>query len=127
MQNVIYLLIGGSLGTLARYGLTAAIASRLAVNFPFGTLAVNMAGCFLVGFLDVLIERKMQMPAQMRILFISGFCGAFTTFSAFILESYALMREGDMLRALINVFGSVALGLILFRFGLLAAESAFPN
>jgi fluoride exporter len=122
MQKLIFLVIGGSAGTLARYALTAAITSRAGLGFPFGTLAVNMLGCFLVGFLDVLAERKLHMVPQMRIMFVTGFCGAFTTFSAFILESYSLMREGEMLQALANIFGSVGLGLIMFRLGLWLAE-----
>ncbi len=114
-----YLIVGGVLGTVARYALSGALMQRTGMDFPYGTLAVNLIGCFLVGFLDVLAERKFQATPQMHILFVTGFCGAFTTFSAFILESYALVKAGAMLQALINVFGSVAAGLILFRIGIL--------
>jgi len=117
-----YLIVGGIAGTLARYALTGAMHQKMGMAFPYGTMAVNLLGCFLVGFLDVFAERKFSLVPQMRILFVAGFCGAFTTFSAFILESYTLVREGEMLRAFVNVFGSVALGLIVFRLGLLLGE-----
>ena len=123
MNTWLYLIFGGILGTLARYGLSVVIVQKAGPHFPWGTFAVNMLGCFLVGFLDILAERKFQAVPQMRLLFVTGFCGAFTTFSAFILESYSLIRAGDLIQALGNVFGSVAVGLILFRLGIIAAEA----
>lgn len=123
MDKWIYLVVGGVLGTLARYVLSGAMQHKMGMAFPYGTLAVNMLGCFLVGFLDILAERKFSSTPQMRLLFVTGFCGAFTTFSAFILESYTLVREGEMVRAFLNVGGSVALGLILFRAGFLLGEA----
>ncbi len=122
MEKWLYLIAGGAAGTLARYVLTGAVHLKTGLDFPYGTLAVNLLGCFLVGFLDVLAERKFPGNFQLRLLFVTGFCGAFTTFSAFILESYSLVRAGEMLRAFLNVFGSVAAGLICFRVGILLGQ-----
>ena len=112
MDKWLCLAAGGVLGTFARYSLGS-------------TLAVNMLGCFLVGFLDIWAERKLSLVPQMRLLLITGFCGAFTTFSALILENYALLRAGETIRALFNMFGSLAIGLVLFRLGMLLAEYIF--
>ncbi len=113
------------MGTLARYGISGAISKIAVANFPYGTFTVNMIGCFLVGFLDILAERKFNTSPQMRLLFVTGFCGALTTFSAFILESYSLMRAGEMFGAAINIFASVMAGLLLFRLGILLGEIIF--
>ncbi len=121
MNNWIALILGGIAGTIARYSLAGAIFHKTGMDFPYGTLAVNLLGCFLVGFLDVLIERKFTVPSTVRLMMITGFCGAFTTFSAYILESYTLIKSGAMIKALLYLFGSISLGLILFRVGMLTA------
>ena len=118
MNNLLALIVGGVAGTVARYVLAGAIFHKAGMDFPYGTMAVNLLGCFLVGFLDVLIERKFPVPSTMRLMMITGFCGAFTTFSAYILESYALIKVGAMVKALLYLFGSLSFGLILFRVGM---------
>lgn len=118
MEKWFCLAAGGVLGTLARFAMTGAVMAKTGAQFPYGTMAVNMLGCFLVGFFDVLTERKCAMSPQVRLFLMAGFCGAFTTFSAFILESYTLARSGEMFRAFIYIFGSVALGLVFFRLGI---------
>ena len=122
MDKWAYLITGGILGTLARYILSGTVDHKAGMALPFGTLTVNLVGCFLVGFLDIWAERKFTLMPHMRLLLVTGFCGAFTTFSAFILESYTLVREGHMAQAFMNVMGSVALGLIVFRLGMLLGE-----
>ena len=123
MAKLISLILGGALGTLARYGLAGITYRVLGANFPYGTLAVNLTGCFLIGFLVVLTETKFLLGPNARFLLMVGFCGAFTTFSTFILESANLIRDGETLRALLNVVGSVVLGFIFFRIGILVGES----
>ncbi len=117
------LIIGGTLGTLARYGMAGASARLLGNNFPYGTFIVNLTGCFLIGLFVVLADTKLSLGPNTRLLLMVGFCGAFTTFSTFILESANLIRDGETLRALINVIGSVILGFICFRIGILAGEA----
>ncbi len=122
MNNLIALIVGGAAGTVARYALSGVILHKTGMDFPYSTLFVNLFGCFLVGFLDVMIERKFSVPSSMRIMLITGFCGAFTTFSAYIVESYLLIKVGSFIKAFIYLFGSIAFGLIFFRFGILAAR-----
>ena len=122
MAKWLYLITGGVLGTMARHGLTSLIGQRTVADFPYGTFAVNMAGCFLVGFFDIVIEKKFALSPSMRLLLMVGFCGAFTTFSAFILDSSNLIKNGETLRAFANVLGSVALGFIVFRLGIWLAK-----
>lgn len=122
MNNWIALIIGGIAGTVARYAISGAVLHKAGMGFPYGTLTVNMLGCFLVGFLDVIIERKFTVPSTVRIMMISGFCGAFTTFSAFILESYSLIKAGALVKVFVYMFGSLSVGLILFRVGMMLAS-----
>lgn len=123
MDKFAYLIIGGIAGTLARYGLTTAIYQRFTDLFPWGTFTVNMIGCFIMGFCDVILTKKFALMPQMRLLLMAGFCGAFTTFSAYMLDTYNLIKAGETLRAFAYVTGSVAVGFIVFRLGMLLAEA----
>ncbi len=122
MVKLISLMLGGLLGTLARYGLAGVTHRVLGTDFPHGTLAVNLLGCFLIGFFVVLSETKFLLGPNARLLLMVGFCGAFTTFSTFILESSNLIRDGETFRALLNVVGSVILGFLFFRIGIYVGE-----
>lgn len=79
MDKVIFLIVGGSLGTLSRYGLGIVIARSWGTSFPWGTLVINLAGCFLIGLAFGLGERSLLGPTG-RLAFTTGFLGAFTTF-----------------------------------------------
>ena len=116
------LIIGGVTGTVARYTLSGLVYQIFGSSFPYGTLVVNLTGCFLIGFFASLAEEKFLLGPNARILLMAGFCGAFTTFSTFIYETANLMKEGDMLRAGLNVLVSVAAGLLCMKLGILAAE-----
>lgn len=123
MTKWISLIVGGTLGTLARYILAGAVYRFYGTDFPYGTLVVNLVGCFLIGFFVVLSETKFLLGPNARVLLMIGFCGAFTTFSTYILESANLIRDGETLRALLNLVGSVVLGFVCFRLGILAGEA----
>ncbi len=112
------LAIGGVAGTFSRYALTGAVHRAMGVRFPYGTLVVNMLGCFLIGVLDVLAQEKFVLGAHERLLWMVGFCGAFTTFSTFILETGNLVKGGETLAAFANVMASVALGFFVYRLGI---------
>jgi len=122
MDKWLYLIGGGIIGTLARYLLASAIYQKVGTAFPYGTLIVNLIGCFLIGFFDTIFQEKFLFSPLMRVFLMAGFCGAFTTFSAFMLETGNLIREGETLRALLNVLVSVILGFIVFRLGVLLGE-----
>ena len=122
MAKLLSLITGGAIGTIARYLLSGISHQLFGTNFPYGTLFVNLIGCFLIGFLVSISEEKFLLTPNVRLLLMVGFCGAFTTFSTFILESSNLIRDGETIKAFLNVIGSVALGFIVFRLGILLAE-----
>jgi len=122
MEKWFYLIGGGILGTLARYVLAGAIYQKMGTGFPYGTLAVNLIGCFLIGIFDTIFQEKILLSPILRVFLMAGFCGAFTTFSAFILETGNLIRDGETLRAFLNVIISVTIGFIVFRIGVLLGE-----
>lgn len=122
MNQALQLVIGGALGTLSRYSLSVFIYKLFGADFPYGTLAVNLTGCFLVGFLASITEDRFVFGSNIRVFLMIGFCGAFTTFSTFILETSNLIKDGEALRALSNVLLSVIVGFIIFRLGVLAGD-----
>jgi len=103
MTKLLAIALAGSLGTLARYGL-AGVAQRLADGgYPAGTLTVNLAGCFVAGFLWTLAEGRLSVSGEMRVYIFIGFVGAFTTFSTYILETGKMISEGDFVLAAVNM------------------------
>ena len=122
MSKLILLAIGGTAGTMARYLLAGAVHGFAGASFPYGTLVVNLLGCFIVGFLAAISENKFVLSPNLRLLLMIGFCGAFTTFSTFILETSNLIREGETFRALANVIISVIVGFVVFRIGMLIGD-----
>jgi CrcB protein len=117
------LLIGvlGFVGTLARYGLQGFVQRVSGGTFPYGTLAVNVVGCFAVGFLATwTLERAGASPLWRSALLI-GFCGGFTTFSALAYETFELARAGDVGRGALNLALHAVLGLVAVWGGHVAA------
>lgn len=122
MKQLAVLIVGGTAGTLARYWLSGAVYQWAGTGFPYGTLIVNLAGCWLIGLFTGLAEDKFLFSPEMRLMLMVGFCGAFTTFSTFIYESDALIRDGETLRALMNILISVTAGFMMFRWGIWVAD-----
>lgn len=116
------LIAGGILGTVARYVLSGVVYQTFGTGFPYGTLIVNLTGCFLIGFLAALAEEKFLLGPNARLLLMAGFCGAFTTFSTFMLETSNLIKDGETFRAFLNVTVSVVIGFLIFRLGVLVGE-----
>ncbi len=115
----------GTLGALAAGGVVGTFARGAAnwvFNSPLNTLCVNLFGCFLIGLFDASLTRR-GASAHMRLLLITGFCGAFTTFSALVFEADAMLRESPS-RALGYVLLSLAAGLGLLRLGALIGARA---
>ena len=104
--------IGGFIGSTLRYAATGYVqqVSR-SIDFPYGTLAVNLIGCFLIGFLSQLAESRGVFTAESRTFVFIGILGGFTTFSAFGNETINLWREGENLYAMINIAAHLLLGL----------------
>lgn len=126
MKAPLLLALGGIAGTLARYYLGMAVTWRWGAVFPFATLLINVSGCFAIGLLATLAaERAQLITPELRWLLIVGFCGAYTTFSTFGLETLVLIREGAWLKATLYVFASNGLGL-LATFGGFWCARALP-
>ncbi len=117
------LAVGFLVGGYARYFLAAGVTRGLGPAFPYGTLAVNLSGCLAIGFFDALAESRALLGPEARLLLMTGFCGAYTTFSALILETSALAGQGQTIRALVNYVGSGVGGFILFRLGALLGRA----
>ena len=122
MQSWVMLLAGGLCGTAGRYVLSGAVYRWLGTAFPYGTLVVNTLGCVLIGFLGTLAEQKFLLKPEARVFWIPGLLGAFTTFSAFIYESWRLLQDGELLLAGLNLLGSLVLGLLALWLGHVAAS-----
>lgn len=122
MEKFLNLMIGGTLGTIARYLLAGSVYRVMGTDFPYGTMIVNIAGCFILGFLVSVSETKFLFGANTRLLLMIGFCGAFTTFSTLIFETNNLIKDGEVMRAFLNVLLSVIIGFIVFRGGVLLGE-----
>ena len=122
MVKIISLVVGGALGTTLRYFFSGTIYKITGADFPYGTLAVNIAGCFIIGFLVSITETKFILGPNSKTLLMVGFCGAFTTFSTFILETANLMKDGEISRAFLNVFISLILGFVFLRAGMIMGE-----
>lgn len=116
-------LVAGSVaGGVARYVLAGIVYQALGTRFPYGTLIVNLVGCFLIGVLNSLAEVKFLLGPNARVLLMIGFCGAFTTLSTLMLETSNLMKDGETARALANVAATIILGFLLFRVGEVLGE-----
>jgi CrcB protein len=114
---------GGAMGSVARYLTVKGIDQRMNVAFPYGTLTVNLVGSFLIGLLYMLALRKTGMTENWRLFLGAGFCGGFTTFSAFAWENFSLFQQKMMGTAflytsvsLVAGFSALALGAWIARF-----------
>lgn len=118
ISTVFLVALGGAVGSVSRYlfGVWIQSASR-SVDFPFGTLAVNLIGCFVIGFLSQLAETRGAFTPEMRGLIFIGILGGFTTFSSFGNDTLNLFRDGETVNALVNVGANVILGLALVWLG----------
>lgn len=111
MKSLLYIFIGGGTGSVLRYLLTIGIHNRISTAFPWGTFAVNILGCILIGFFYTLSSRA-HISNELRLLLTIGICGGFTTFSTFSNESLYLLKQGLYATFLAYVIGSVALGIL---------------
>ena len=119
---VILVAIGGAVGSVARLVLSTVIQQRAGAGIPVGTLVVNVAGGLIIGFILRYSLGSTSIGAEGRALLASGFCGGFTTFSAFSYETLGLIESGDYRRAAVYVVSSVALSLIATFAGIAIAK-----
>ena len=112
MSKILLLMVGGGIGTLLRYGMAGLTYRFSSGAFPTGTLAVNLIGSFVIGCAWAFFERSLISP-NIRLFFMVGLLGGFTTFSTFALENFNLIRDGSLKFFLINVLVSNIAGILL--------------
>ncbi|WP_448507883.1 fluoride efflux transporter CrcB [Immundisolibacter sp.] len=110
MSKVLLIALGAALGANLRYSVSVGAAQRWGAAFPFGTLVINVSASVLIGIVMALAART-GLAAPWRLLLVTGFLGGYSTFSSFTWETYQLAVEGGLVPALLNVGGSLALGL----------------
>jgi fluoride exporter len=110
MTHTLLIFLGAGIGGILRYWVSNSIYWLLGRQFPYGTLVVNVSGCFLIGFLFILIlERFDGIGPQLRSFLLVGLLGGYTTFSSFSIETLNLFENGSWLSAMLNIFLSVIL------------------
>ena len=124
MLTYLYIAIGGALGSMARYAVSGAVARGVDEIFPWGTLTANVTGCFIIGLVAMLTGPGGRLPvaSDLRSFVMVGFCGGYTTFSSFSLQTLTLARDGDLARASANVVVSVIVCLVGVYLGVAAGN-----
>lgn len=115
---IVLVALGGAAGAVSRYLVDSWISSRVASAFPWGTLVVNVSGSFLVGVLFALAVERGVLPSAVRAPVMIGFLGAYTTFSTLVLESWWLHADGATGTAILNLAGSIVVGILAVVAGL---------
>jgi CrcB protein len=118
LTNILLVGAGGFIGSILRYLVSGYIQqSTKSIDFPYGTLAVNLIGCFVIGFLAQLVEARGMFTSESRSFVFVGILGGFTTFSSFGNETLNLARDSQLMNALANVGANVILGLFAVWLG----------
>ncbi|HVU35861.1 MAG TPA: fluoride efflux transporter CrcB [Opitutaceae bacterium] len=124
---LLYFLIalGGALGSVSRFWLNGIVSAQVGETFPWGTFVINVTGSFIIGFFATLTgpEGRVFAGTNTRQFFMTGFCGGYTTFSSFSLQTLNLARDDEWLSAGGNVVASVAMCLVAVWLGHLAASA----
>jgi len=118
VQQILAIAGGGALGAVLRFGMSNVVYRMLGRDFPYGTLAVNVLGSLLMGFLFVVLLERIVVSAEWRAALLVGLLGAFTTFSTFSFETLALFEGGEPVKAITNIALSVFLCLAATWLGL---------
>ncbi len=121
-MKILFVMLGGSLGALSRYGVSLLATRLFGSTFPWGTLIVNLSGCFLIGLSFALAERTSFMNPSVRLFFVTGYLGALTTFSTFALETFTSMRAETHLITVANFLSNNVIGVALVFLGMWAGR-----
>lgn len=127
LKALLFVAVGGAVGSVARYWTSLAVYQWLGKDFPYGTLAVNVAGGLLMGFLTELLVARYAVAVEWRLLVLVGFLGGFTTFSTFSIDTWLLLQEGEFSKAGLNALASVLLCLVAVWIGLHLARWGFEE
>ena len=121
-MRITLIAVFGAIGTLARYGLQGIVQVRAATTFPYGTLLVNLSGCFLLGLIGQFTLNRLVISPDWRVAIAVGFFGGYTTFSSFGWETAKMLEDGEWLRATAYVGASMVAGLLLSVAGIRLAN-----
>lgn len=123
MITYLWIAVGSALGGVARFGCSSLMAHWIGETFPWGTLVVNVAGSFIIGFFASMTgpDGRVLVSPDIRQFVMVGFCGGYTTFSSFSLQTLNLLRDGDVVRAGMNAGASVVLCMLAVWLGYVAA------
>ena len=122
MKNILLVFLGGGLGSSLRY-LISKYLNQLENSVAFGTFTVNIVGSLLIGIIMGLALKNDTPSSTLALLVATGFCGGFTTFSAFALENYQFLKTGDITNFIVYTLGSVALGIVAVFIGIWLVKS----
>ncbi len=122
MVTIIAIALFGALGCLARYLLSGWVYALAGRGFPYGTLAVNVVGAFLIGLIMEFGLRTTLIPQELRVGLTIGFLGGLTTFSSFSYETFRLLEDGEFFTAAVNVLASVLVCLACTWLGIMTAR-----
>jgi len=111
--RLLLIAVFGAVGTLARYGLQGLVQVRVGSTFPWGTLFINLTGCFFLGLIGQMMLNRMMVSSELRVAIAVGFFGGYTTFSSFGWEAAKMLEAGEWLRSMTYVAASMVLGLLL--------------
>lgn len=130
-MNSLWIAFGGALGTLARFWLNELVSAAVGSAFPWGTVLVNISGCFVIGFFSTVTgpEGRFVLSSLSRQFVMIGICGGYTTFSAFGLQTVHMLQKGDWGIAFIHIMVSVIFCLLAVWLGIMTASSfnSFKN
>ena len=110
MEKFLIISAGAVLGANARYLISDWAARKLGVGFPYGTFIINLTGSLLIGLFLTLATERFVVDPRLRLFITIGFLGAYTTFSTYAYESFSLIYQGQWLAGMLNLLGSVLLG-----------------
>jgi CrcB protein len=117
VKHILAIALGGSIGAVLRYLTSTGLHLLVGRGFPYGTLLVNVLGSLMMGFLYVLLVERLALGVEWRAVLLIGLLGAFTTFSTFSMETFALFEDGENIKALLNILLSVSLCLVAVWLG----------
>lgn len=118
IRSLLLVGLGGAIGSMARYGVSRIINARYILPFPLATFIINIVGCLLIGLLFGYVQKNSNQQSDLWLVLATGFCGGFTTFSAFALENVNLLKGQLNITALLYIAASVIIGILLCRLGI---------